>query len=72
MQLPELEEDVLLQLVPRDPADEKGAILEVRAGTGGDEASLFADELFNMYSRYAQDRRWRFEAIEVGFPPSRW
>ena len=65
VQIPQLEESVLLQLIPRDPADEKSAILEVRAGTGGNEASLFAEELFNMYRRYAQARRWKFEPIEV-------
>lgn len=67
MQIPQLEESVLLQLTPNDPLDEKGAIVEVRAGTGGEEASLFAEELFNMYARFAQAQNWQFEPIEVRF-----
>ena len=62
--IPPLESRVKLLLLPRDAADEKNAILEVRAGTGGDEAALFAAALFRMYERYAQGRRWKFEAIE--------
>jgi peptide chain release factor 1 len=51
-------------LLPRDPNDEKNVILEIRAGTGGDEAALFAAELFRMYSRYAESQRWRVEVLE--------
>ncbi len=64
-QLAALEHEVQRLLLPKDAADEKNAILEVRAGTGGDEASLFAAELFEMYRRYAALRGWRFEAMEV-------
>ncbi|NQW09793.1 MAG: peptide chain release factor 1 [Alphaproteobacteria bacterium] len=63
--LPELERAVQLLLLPRDAADAKNAILEVRAGTGGDEAALFAAELYEMYQRYAQAHGWRFEVMEV-------
>lgn len=63
--LPDLERRVQLALLPKDEADEKNAILEVRAGTGGDEAGLFAAELFEMYRRYAVLRGWRFEPLDV-------
>jgi peptide chain release factor 1 len=63
--LPEAEHDVRLALLPMDDADTKNAILEVRAGTGGDEASLFAGDLFNMYRRYAEHMGWRFEPLEI-------
>jgi peptide chain release factor 1 len=63
-QLPALERDVQLSLLPKDEADEKNAILEVRAGTGGEEAALFAAQLFRMYERYAALRGWRFETLE--------
>ncbi|MBC7905972.1 MAG: peptide chain release factor 1 [Rhodospirillaceae bacterium] len=64
-QLPLLEREVQLMLLPKDEADAKNAILEVRAGTGGDEAALFAAELFRMYERYASIRGWRFEVMDV-------
>ena len=51
-------------LIPKDPNDEKNVILEIRAGTGGDEASLFAAELFRMYSRYAESQSWKVEILE--------
>ncbi|HEY0837540.1 MAG TPA: peptide chain release factor 1 [Azospirillum sp.] len=63
--VPDLERRVQLSLLPKDEADEKNAILEVRAGTGGDEAALFAAELFEMYRRYAALHGWRFETMEV-------
>jgi peptide chain release factor 1 len=63
--LPALEREVQILLLPKDEADEKNVILEVRAGTGGDEAALFAGDLFAMYQRYAQNRGWRFETLEV-------
>ncbi len=63
--LPELTRQVQLALLPKDAADEKNAILEVRAGTGGEEAALFAAELFRMYQRYAEERRWKFEILSL-------
>ncbi len=63
--LPNLERAVRLLLLPKDAADEKNAILEVRAGTGGDEAALFAADLLRMYQRYADARRWTFEIMDV-------
>ena len=59
--LPELEREVALLLAPRDADENASAVLEVRAGTGGDEAALFAGDLFRMYSRYAASRGWRIE-----------
>jgi len=59
-----VERDMKLLLVPKDPNDQKNVILEIRAGTGGDEASLFAGELFRMYSRYAETQNWRVEILE--------
>jgi peptide chain release factor 1 len=63
--LPALEREMQLMLVPRDEADARNAILEVRAGTGGDEAGLFAAELFRMYQRYADRHGWKFEPIDI-------
>ena len=63
--LPELETRVRMSLLPKDEDDERNAILEVRAGTGGDEAALFAAELFRMYQRYAALRGWKFEPLDV-------
>jgi len=57
----ELSENMRVLLLPKDPNDEKGIVLEVRAGTGGDEASLFAAEIFRMYCRYAEAQRWKVE-----------
>ncbi|KAL3691999.1 hypothetical protein R1sor_005650 [Riccia sorocarpa] len=61
----ELQYQVLSQMLPRDEADSRGCILEVRAGTGGEEASLFAMDIFKMYERYAQKQYWRFEVLDV-------
>ena len=58
-----LEEQLRQLLLPKDPNDDKNVILEIRAGTGGEEASLFAAQLFRMYSRYAESRRWRVEVL---------
>jgi len=58
------ERELKLLLIPKDPNDEKNVLLEIRAGTGGDEASLFAGELFRMYSRYAETQGWRVEILE--------
>ena len=63
--VPQLEQDVQVLLLPKDEADEKNAILEVRAGTGGDEAALFAADLFRMYQRYADEHKWKFEILEL-------
>ncbi|MEE8393799.1 MAG: peptide chain release factor 1, partial [Rhodospirillales bacterium] len=63
--LPELEKNVQVLLLPKDEADEKNAILEVRAGTGGDEAALFAADLFRMYNRYAEIKGWKIELMHV-------
>lgn len=63
--LPHLEQTVKLMLLPKDEADEKNAIIEVRAGTGGEEAGLFAADLFRMYQRYANVKGWRFELISI-------
>jgi peptide chain release factor 1 len=60
-QLHRIEEDLKILLLPRDPNDEKNVVLEIRAGTGGDEATLFAAEIFRMYSRYAESQRWKIE-----------
>ena len=63
--LPEMERQVQTMLLPKDAADERSAILEVRAGTGGEEAALFAADLFRMYQRYAGLHNWRFEVMEM-------
>lgn len=63
--LPEMEQAVRLALLPKDEADERNAILEVRAGTGGEEAALFAASLLRMYERYAAAKGWRFEVMDV-------
>jgi len=59
-----VERELKILLIPKDPNDEKNVIVEIRAGTGGDEASLFAGELFRMYSRYAETQGWRVEILE--------
>ncbi|MFN3935646.1 peptide chain release factor 1 [Parvibaculum sp.] len=63
--LPQLERDLQLMLLPKDAADERNVILEVRAGTGGDEAALFAGDLFRMYERYAASQGWKVELISA-------
>jgi len=63
--LPELEHELRLLMVPKDEADEKNVILEIRAGTGGDEAALFAGNLLAMYQRYAGANGWRFEVLSA-------
>ena len=63
--LPKLEKKIQLSLIPKDAADKKNAILEIRAGTGGDEAALFAADLFAMYKGYASQRGWKFEIMEA-------
>jgi peptide chain release factor 1 len=61
--LPEAERELAIKLLPRDAADDRAAMLEVRAGTGGDEAALFAGDLLRMYQRYSEEQGWRFELI---------
>ncbi|MFM1982840.1 MAG: hypothetical protein RJB22_1559 [Pseudomonadota bacterium] len=63
--LPEAERDMAVRLLPKDSADERSAMLEVRAGTGGDEAALFAGDLFRMYQRYAEAQGWTVELISA-------
>jgi peptide chain release factor 1 len=63
--LPKAEEELKVLLLPKDPYDEKNVILEIRAGTGGDEATLFASEILRMYARYAERQRWKFEILEM-------
>ena len=60
-----LEEELKILLIPKDPNDEKNVILEIRAGTGGDEASLFAAEVFRMYARFAEQHRWKVEVMSL-------
>ena len=60
-----LEEEIKLLLLPKDPNDDKDIIMEIRAGTGGEEAALFAGDLFRMYSRYAEIRSWKIELIDI-------
>ncbi len=59
------EEELKFMLVPKDPRDSKSIILEIRAGTGGDEAGLFAADLFRMYSKYAENKRWKVEIMDM-------
>lgn len=63
--IPEMEKRIKLLLVPADPEDSKNAILEIRAGTGGDEASIFAGDLFRMYSKFCEKKGWRMEVTNV-------
>lgn len=63
--LPALEEDVKYMLIPGDPNDEKDTIVEIRAGVGGDEAAIFAGDLFSMYQRFAQSRGWKTEVLDA-------
>jgi len=60
-QLPEMEEEIKLLLIPADPEDEKDAVIEIRAGTGGDEASIFAGDLFRMYTKFFEIKGWKAE-----------
>ncbi len=63
--MPQIERDIKLSLIPKDSADEKNSVIEVRAGTGGEEAALFAYNLFSMYQRYAEKRKWKFEILSM-------
>jgi len=61
----EMEESIRLMLIPKDPEDSKNAMIEIRGGTGGDEAALFAGDLYRMYTRYFEDKGWRTEVMDV-------
>ncbi|MDP2069365.1 MAG: peptide chain release factor 1 [Lutibacter sp.] len=63
--LPQLEEDIKFMLIPKDPDDAKNVMVEIRAGTGGDEASIFAGDLFRMYTKYCADRGWRTSIVDM-------
>ena len=63
--LPKLEDDIKFMLIPKDPEDAKNVIVEIRAGTGGDEASIFAGDLFRMYTKYCSDRGWKTEVEDL-------
>ena len=63
--LPELEEEIRFLLIPKDPDDFKSVVVEIRAGTGGDEASIFAGDLYRMYTKYCQDQGWRVSFVDA-------
>ncbi|MET6990075.1 peptide chain release factor 1 [Sediminicola arcticus] len=63
--LPKLEEDIKILLIPKDPEDGKNVVMEIRAGTGGDEASIFAGDLFRMYTKYCESRGWSTNVIDL-------
>lgn len=63
--LPELEDEIKYMLIPKDPEDAKNVVVEVRAGTGGDEASIFAGDLYRMYSKYCSDKGWKVEVVNL-------
>ena len=63
--LPQLEEEIKFLLIPKDPEDSKNAVMEIRAGTGGDEASIFAGDLYRMYNKYCQDRGWSVPVMDM-------
>ena len=63
--LPELEEEIKFMLIPKDPEDAKNVMVEIRAGTGGDEASIFAGDLFRMYTKYCESRGWRTSVVDL-------
>lgn len=63
-EIPKLEEKIRMMLVPKDPEDAKNVVMEIRAGTGGDEASIFAGDLYKMYTKYVESRGWRAEIVD--------
>ena len=63
--LPEMEENIKLLLIPEDPEDDKNAVVEIRAGTGGDEASIFAGDLYRMYSKFCETNKWKIETGRI-------
>ena len=62
--LPQLEEEIKYMLIPKDPEDAKNAVMEIRAGTGGDEASIFAGDLYRMYTKYCQSKGWSTSVMD--------
>lgn len=64
-QLPQLEEEIRFLLIPKDPEDGKNVVIEIRAGTGGDEASIFAGDLYRMYTKYCQDQGWKVSFVDA-------
>ena len=60
-----LEEEIKIMLIPKDPNDSKNVVVEIRAGTGGDEASIFAGDLYRMYSKFAQDKKWKISLVDT-------
>ena len=64
LQLPLLEEEIRFMLIPKDPEDGKNVVIEIRAGTGGDEASIFAGDLYRMYTKYCQDQGWKVSFVD--------
>ncbi len=62
--IPKLEEEIKLLLIPKDPEDAKNVVVEIRAGTGGDEASIFAGDLYRMYTKYCESRKWKTSTID--------
>ena len=64
-QLPKLEEEIKFLLIPKDPEDAKNVVIEIRAGTGGDEASIFAGDLYRMYLKYCQDKGWSSSVVDI-------
>ena len=60
-----IEEEIRLMLIPKDPTDDKNAVMEIRAGSGGDEASIFAGDLYRMYIRYCETKGWKIELVEM-------
>jgi len=61
----EMDEEIRILLIPKDPQDAKNSILEIRAGTGGDEASIFAGDLYRMYQKYCESKGWKFETVDI-------
>ena len=64
-ELPGIEEEIKFMLIPADPADEKDIIVEIRGGAGGDEAKIFAGDLFKMYERFAGEKKWKIDLLDV-------
>ncbi|MCF6214154.1 MAG: peptide chain release factor 1 [Flavobacteriaceae bacterium] len=63
--IPRIEEEIKMMLIPKDPEDGKNVVMEIRAGTGGDEASIFAGDLYRMYTKYCSDKKWKVEVVDL-------
>ena len=63
-QIPELEEEIKFLLIPKDPDDAKNIVMEIRAGAGGDEASIFAGDLYRMYTKYCESKGWKVDVVD--------